>query len=156
MHSRYAHISALVGAMGYAAICLSACSALPTPTQGSSGAVAKPPPVPRVVSLWRPGQFQTGIQLYWHTSGTKTQMEQDAARSLNYIVSLGANSVGITFSIFTDGVKPTHVYAGDATPSIKSLSIVLAAAKARGLRVMLRPEIDENNIAAAGNGAWRG
>src|SRR5260370_20036346 len=39
---------------------------------------------------------------------------------------------------------------------MESLSIVLAAAKARGLRVMLRPEIDEMNIAATGNGAWRG
>jgi hypothetical protein len=156
MHSRYAHISALVGAMGCATICLGACSALPTETQGSSGMVAKPPPVLRVVSLWQPGQFQTGIQLYWHTSGATSQMEQDAARCLNYIVSLGANSVGITFPIYTDGVEPTHVYAGDATPSMESLSIVLAAAKARGLRVMLRPEIDEMNIAAAGNGAWRG
>ena len=161
MHSRYAHISALVGAMGCVAICLGACSALPTSalpteTQGSSGMVAKPPPVPRVVSLWQPGQFQTGIQLYWHTSGTTSQMEQDAVRCLNYIVSLGANSVGITFPLYTDGVEPTHVYAGDATPSMESLSIVLAAAKARGLRVMLRPEIDEGNIAAAGNGAWRG
>ena len=162
MHSRHAHISALVGAMGCAAIGLSACSAPPSGTYGSSGSsrssgtVAEPPPVPRVVSLWRPGQFQTGIQLYWHTSGTKAQMEQDAARSLNYIVSLGANSVGITFPIFTDGVEPSHVYAGAATPSTESLSVVLAAAKARGLRVMLRPEIDEQNIAAAGNGAWRG
>jgi hypothetical protein len=163
MHSRYSHFLALVGAMGCAAICLGACSALPaetsappTETQGSSSTVAKPPPVPRVVSLWHPGQFQTGIQLYWHTSGTTSQMEQGAARSLNYIVSLGANSVGITFPIYTDGVEPTHVYPGDGTPSMESLAIVLAAAKARGLRVMLRPEIDESNIAAAGNGAWRG
>ena len=135
MHSRYAHISALVGAMGCAAICLGACSALPTETQGSSGMVAKPPPVLRVVSLWQPGQFPTGIQLYWHTSGATSQMEQDAARCLNYIVSLGANSVGITFPIYTDGVEPTHVYAGDATPSMESLSIVLAAAKAGALEL---------------------
>ena len=156
MHSRYARISALVSAMGCAAIGLGACSVLPTQAQGSSGMAAKPPPVPRVVRLWQPGRFQTGIQLYWHTSGTTSQMEQDAARCLNYIVSLGANSVGITFPIYTDGVEPTHVYAGDTTPSMESLAIVLAAAKARDLRVMLRPEIDEGNIAAAGNGAWRG
>src|SRR5215469_4928851 len=112
MHSRYAHISALIGAMGCAVICLGACSALPsgsalptgstlptdstlpTQTQGSTGMTAKPPPKPppvvRVVSPWQPGQFQTGIQLYWHTSGTTSQMQQDAARSLDYIVSLGA------------------------------------------------------------------
>ena len=141
MHSRYAHLPVLVGAVGCAAICLGACSVLPpktaapappATTSGSSGTAAKPPPVPRVVSPWRPGRFQTGIQLYWHTSGTVSQMGQDAARSLNYIVSLGANSVGITFPIYTDGVEPTRAYAGDATPSRESISIVLAAAKARG------------------------
>lgn len=175
MRSRHAHLSALAGALGCAAICLGACSALPASPAGAQGAsgpgspgsaggaagtgpgAAKAPlPVPHVASRWRPGQFQGGIQLYWHTSGTASQMEQDAARCLNYIVSLGANSVGITFPIYTDGTEPTHVYAGASTPSTASLSVVLAAARARGLRVTLRPEIDEANIAAAGNGAWRG
>jgi len=115
---------------------------------------ASPSPTPHVAQPWWPGQFQNGIQIYWHINGPASSLQRTAAQDLNYIVGLGANSVGISFPIYTDGAAPTRVYAGPETPSVDSLSIVLAAAKARKLRVMLRPLIEETNIKTAGQ--WRG
>jgi hypothetical protein len=115
---------------------------------------ASPSPPPHVAQPWWPGQFQKGIQIYWHINGPDSSLQQTATQDLNYIVGLGANSVGISFPIYTDGASPTRVYAGPETPSLHSLSIVLAGAKARDLRVMLRPLIEETNIKSAGQ--WRG
>jgi hypothetical protein len=115
---------------------------------------ASPSPQPQVAQPWWPGQFQKGIQVYWHINGPDSSLQQTATQDLNYIVGLGANSVGISFPIYTDGATPTRVYVGPETPSVHSLSIVLAAAKARKLRVMLRPLIEETNIKDAGQ--WRG
>jgi hypothetical protein len=115
---------------------------------------ASPSPPPHVAQPWWPGQFQNGIQVYWHINGPDSSLQQTATQDLNYIVGLGANSVGISFPIYTDGATPKRVYAGPETPSVHSLSIVLAAARARNLRVMLRPLIEETNIKYAGQ--WRG
>jgi len=106
--------------------------------------------------IWKSGEFQDGIQLYWHSKGTAQALTARADQLLNYIVSLGANAVGITFPIYTNGAYPTHVYAGSDTPTPAQLALVISAAKQRGLRVTLRPTIDETNIAASTSGAWRG
>lgn len=99
---------------------------------------------------------QLGVQVYWHTSGTANDVRTAADRVLNYIVGLGANSVGLTFPIYTDGVHPTRVYTvSGSTPDPVSLGIVITEAEARGLRIMLRPLIDETNIKDA-QGDWRG
>lgn len=99
---------------------------------------------------------QLGVQVYWHTVGPQLYVTQAADRVFDYIVGLGANSVAITFPVFTDGDHPTHVYAASGqTPDPQTLGWVVAAAKARGLRVMLRPVIDESNIMTT-KGAWRG
>jgi hypothetical protein len=69
---------------------------------------------------------------------------------------LGANSVGISFPIYTDGAWPTRVYTTpNVTPTPESLADLMRNAKSRGLRVMLRPIIDEKNITGYAN-AWRG
>ncbi|HTJ69785.1 MAG TPA: hypothetical protein VL551_19770 [Actinospica sp.] len=99
---------------------------------------------------------QLGIQVYWHTNGTTTQVESAATKVLDYVVGLGANSVGLTFPIYTDGQHPTKVYGvTGSTPSPATLDLVIKAAQARGLRVMLRPLIDETNLKTSAN-AWRG
>ncbi|MEY9933151.1 hypothetical protein ABH926_007804 [Catenulispora sp. GP43] len=96
-----------------------------------------------------------GVNLYWHTIGTPAVVDATAGRLLNYVVGLGANSVAIAFPIFTDGVHPTRVYGKpDITPSPEALGRVIAAAKARGLRVMVRPLLDEANLLPSGG--WRG
>jgi len=99
---------------------------------------------------------QLGVQVYWHTSGSAEDVRTAADRVLNYIVGLGANSVGLTFPIYTDGVHPTRVYTvSGSTPDPASLGIVITEAAARGLRITLRPLIDEANIKDA-QGDWRG
>lgn len=118
------------------------------------------PEIKKVAKLWREGDFQKGIQLYWHHNSQPFDAEavtEQAEKSLDYIVDLGANSVGITFPIYVDGATPTKTYADPVeTPSLEEMDILLQAAKARGLRVTLRPLIDEANIASEKDGAWRG
>lgn len=128
----------------------------PQLTTGRSVIASSPVPVVSPARRWQPGRFQNGVQLYWHTNSPSSAVTQAASRTLDYVVSLGANSVGISFPIYTDGAKPSYVYAGPETPSPAVLGQVVAAARARGLRVMLRPLIDETNISLPGTGAWRG
>ena len=114
------------------------------------------PEVPQVSGSTRAATQQLGIQLYWHTSGTTDQVDSAAAKVLDYIVGLGANSVSLSFPVYTDGVHPTKVYGvPGSTPSPATLDLVIKAAQARGLRVMLRPLFDETNI-DDGKGDWRG
>lgn len=112
-------------------------------------------PATTAPQLWHAGMFENGVQLYWHTVGSDEAAQRAAVRSLDYIVSLGANSVGITFPLYTDGSAPSKVYPGDETPSPEQLRMVIDAAKVRHLRVMVRPLIDEANIMST-PGAWRG
>lgn len=124
----------------------------PTPSQAPTTAS---PQIKQVASPWQPGMFQNGVQLYWHTTGPDESVQQAADRALDYIVGLGANSVGITFPVYTDGPTPSKVYAGGETPTPAQLELVIKAAKQRHLRIMLRPIIDEANIMMTPN-AWRG
>jgi hypothetical protein len=130
----------------------------PSPTHRSGSSATSPSTTggpPMVKNSWQPGEFQQGIQVYWHTGGTESQIQTAADRVLDFVVGLGANSVGLTFPVYTDGAYPTRVYAGTDTPSTANLKLVIRAAEARGLRVELRPTIDEKNIAMTPN-AWRG
>jgi hypothetical protein len=142
---------------------LSACSSPalqntdPPPTSSAStGPITAPSvdPIVSVVDPWRKGDFQKGIQIYWSSDSEYTQV--DATRILDYVVSLGANSVGISFPVYVDGASPTKTYAGEKTPSVKDLRLVIQEARARDLRVMLRPVIDEQNITGEITLAWRG
>ena len=113
-------------------------------------------PILEVLPTAKAIKAQLGVQVYWHTSGAANDVRTDADRVFNYIVGLGANSVGLTFPIYTDGVRPTRVYTvSGSTPDPDTLNIVITEAQARGLRVMLRPLIDETNIKDA-QGDWRG
>ncbi|WP_100486891.1 glycoside hydrolase family 113 [Sporolactobacillus pectinivorans] len=110
-----------------------------------------------VASPWKKNTFQKGIQIYLHVDGMADSLiRQRINQNLDYIVKLGANAVGISFPIYTDGVTPTHVYASQATPSQGQLTYALMEAKKRQLRVMLRPIIDETNIVKEQPIAWRG
>jgi hypothetical protein len=97
-----------------------------------------------------------GIQVYWDSAGTRAEMAADANRVFNYVVGLGANSVGINFFFYTDGVYPTRVYGvRGSTPSPATLSMVIASARRHGLRVLVRPLLNEKNIVDS-RGDWRG
>jgi len=97
-----------------------------------------------------------GVQVFWDSTGTRAEMTADANRIFNYIVGLGANSVGINFAFYTDGVYPTRVYGvRGRTPSPATIAMVIANARLHGLRVLVRPLLNEKNIVDS-RGDWRG
>jgi hypothetical protein len=131
-------------------------AAAPAAQAGSGSASSPSAPVRQISAAAKATKVQLGIQIYWHEVNDPYAVKSNADRLFDYAVGLGANSVGISFPIYTDGDQPTRVYTKrDVTPTPASLQVVIGEAKARGLRVMLRPIIDENNI-KNGKGAWRG
>jgi hypothetical protein len=131
-------------------------TAVPTRTAVPPRFTAGGTPI-RKVSAWRAALTATlGIQVYWDSPGTRAEMAADANRIFDYVVGLGANSVGINFPFYTDGVHPTRVYGvPGSTPSPATIGMVIASARAHGLRVLLRPLLNENNILDS-RGDWRG
>ena len=133
-----------------------------TAAAGASNPAAAPPataesaPIRKVSAARRALMATLGIQVYWNSTGTPAEMEADTNRIFNYIVGLGANSVGINFAFYTDGVYPTRVYGvSGSTPSPATISLVVADARRHGLRVLLRPLLNEKNIVDS-KGDWRG
>lgn len=125
------------------------------PAEGVGSVPTRPAPPSLVPTVTQQIPADLGVNLYWHTIGSPAVVDATADRLLDYVVGLGANSVAIAFPFFTDGAHPTRVYGtAGITPSPAVLGRVIAAAKARGLRVMIRPLLDEANILPAGG--WRG
>jgi hypothetical protein len=97
-----------------------------------------------------------GIQVFWNSTGSQADMAADANRIFNYVVGVGANSVGIDFWFFTDGPTPTRVYGMPGqTPSPATIAMVSKIAREHGLRVLVRPLLNEDNIKIYGDD-WRG
>jgi hypothetical protein len=148
--------------MTRAARCLSAFAAVATAGAvlaasgcASSASSVRPDPPTHAATTKAP-TAQLGVDVYWHTPATAASVSATAAPVLDYVVSLNANSVALAFPIFTDGARPTRVYTDPASsPDPATLGALVAAAKARGLRVTVRPLIDETNIAST-PGQWRG
>ena len=141
-------------AVRYAAVV--AAAALATGCAGASHQAAAPAPVSVPGATTTGAVAQLGIDVYWHTPGSPSSVSAAAAPILDYVTSLHANSVALAFPIFTDGDHPTRVYTDPAsTPDPATLRVLIDAAKGRGLRVAIRPIIDEANIATV-PGRWRG
>jgi hypothetical protein len=88
-----------------------------------------------------------GVQVFWNSTGSQASQAADANRIFNYVVGLGANSVGIGFWFFTDGPTPTRVYGVPGrTPSPATIAMVIKIAREHGLRVVVRPLLNEDNI----------
>lgn len=120
------------------------------------GTTADSIPIRRVSAARRALNVSLGIQVYWDSTGTRAEMAADANRIFNYVVGLGANSVGINFFFYTDGVYPTRVYGvRGRTPSPATIGMVIASARRHGLRVLVRPLLNEKNIMDS-RGDWRG
>jgi hypothetical protein len=96
-----------------------------------------------------------GVQVVWQSDTTADVTQAQANRIFNYVVGLGANEVGVDFYFDTNGVRPSRVYGEQGvTPSPATIALVVASARQHGLRVLLRPLLNENNLRTAGN--WRG
>lgn len=115
-------------------------------------------PVPTVAHPWHAGMRQLGIQVYWLAnktdSGTIVQLK--ARRIINYAISLGANSIVLTFPFYTYGLASDKVYAGAATPNPRHIALFLAEAAESHIRVTLRPILNETVLIAENPIAWRG
>jgi hypothetical protein len=113
------------------------------------------PPVYTVSAADQALNSTLGIQTFWNPE-SQASVATDANTIFNYIVGLGANSVGINFFFFTNGVDPTTVYGlPSRTPSPAQIGQIVTAARAHGLRVLIRPLLNEDNIIDA-QGDWRG
>jgi len=137
---------------------------------GQSGSAATPPPVPTTAASvapspvsqvrfpWTPGKPQLGIQVYWSdtTADSASTVRLKAARMVSYVRSLDANSITISFPLFTTGPDADSVFGNSTTPSPTRLDSVVRIAQAAGLRITLRPTLDEASLVAASANDWRG
>jgi Glycoside Hydrolase Family 113 len=128
----------------------------------SSPAPARPPlkiegvPVSEVAPAARMLRAALGIQVSWDSPGPRARQEAQANRIFNYVVGLGANSVAINFFFYTDGEYPTRVYrVRGGTPPPATIAMVVANAREHGLRVLVRPLLNDDNIKVI-KGDWRG
>ena len=121
--------------------------------QPSDSGAATPSAVP-AQKRWKPGSAQHGIQVYAHNANGKSA-DANIDSILDYAVARGANSVAFSFPIYTNGQRPTRVYTDRETPTPEALARMVAAAHKRGLRVTVRPLVDEGNLRTS-EGGWRG
>lgn len=96
---------------------------------------------------------QKGVAVLWRPAAVSSASAQRAQQIARYARAVGANSLSVSVLIYTSGMYGNRVYAGPNTPSLASLRQMLVAARAAGLRVALRPLIDETNIPRP---QWRG
>lgn len=99
---------------------------------------------------WKAGQFQYGVNIFWNTVGSDEDIQRAARRALSYAISIGANSVAISFPLYTEGAFTSRVTTGPQTPSPDQLAIVIEMANRMGLRTIVRPLIDEASLKADG------
>ena len=126
----------------------------PAASSGPEGSATAEPAVVPADKRWKPGVQQHGLQIYAHNANGKTA-DANIEQILDYVIARGANSVSYSFPIYTDGQHPRRVYAGAETPTPAVLAHLATAARERGLRVTLRPLIDEANLQTSAGG-WRG
>ncbi len=121
---------------------------------GQPDAAGEEPKVVPAGKRWKPGDEQQGLQVYAHNANGKPA-DANIASILDYVVERGANSVAYSFPIYTDGQRPTRVSTGPETPTPEVLGRLVDAARERGLRIMVRPLLDEANLRTP-SGGWRG
>ena len=133
----------------------SAATASPTPRTTRT---APATPAGKVAFPWQPGRPQLGIQVFWGDTpkDSDSTIRLKAERMISYVTSLDANSITISFPFHTSGPEASEVNSGSDTPSPARLDITVRLAEAAGLRVTLRPLMDETSLVAAGPNNWRG
>lgn len=113
---------------------------------------------PRPAFPWQPGRPQLGVQLYWVDvpSDTPEVLRRKADRVIDHVVGLGANSLSISFPFFAETITANRVLVDERTPSPERLAAVVDEARLSGLRVSIRPLLDERNLVEEDSRNWRG
>ena len=87
--------------------------------------------------------------------GNDPAFASKAASQLDHLGQLHVNSVSFVFPIYQSNWTSTTVYTDPTwTPSLANTRTFIRAAHQRGMRVLLRPLMDENSLHPAGK--WRG
>jgi hypothetical protein len=89
--------------------------------------------------------MQRGIDLDAYTYPGQ-DIAAAARADIAYIASLHANAVLISFPFFVNGRYGPGVYAKNATPTPTQVAVIVRDAQQAGLRVSLRPLLDEKSI----------
>jgi hypothetical protein len=132
----------------------------PTPGTRSPAARSRPHPVPypvrAVADPWQPGTPQWGIQVYWQATASDPPDYTwgKAQRIVDYVVSLDANSICISFPFYTPDIEASTVDAQPTTPTPARLAILITEARRAHLRVTVRPILDESSLDPPQG--WRG
>lgn len=113
-----------------------------------------PPPAVADDRRWTDGAMQYGVQVYVHAVGDNPG-DGNTEAILDYVVGLGANAIGFNFPLYTEGITSAEIFPGEETPDPATISRMVNAATARGLRVAVRPLIDEEVLQET-PGGWRG
>jgi hypothetical protein len=100
-----------------------------------------------------PTDFQAGVMVLVY--GNDPYFTLNIRNKLDYLASLGVNSVGLVLPIFQTSGRSIDVHADPTqTPSADIIKVFIAEAHQRGFTVMMRPLLDERSLAAGGD--WRG
>ena len=119
----------------------SAASSLPQSTSSPLNPSLPPglPPLPLATA------FQRGIDVDFYTYPGQ-DVAAAAGVTVAYARSLHANAIGISFPFFMTSRDAATVHAGAATPTPDQLATVIIAARRAGMRVTLRPLLDEKAL----------
>jgi hypothetical protein len=93
-----------------------------------------------------PDAVHGGFNLFVY--GNNPEDETRLPSTLDRLKALNATSLAIAFPVYQDSATATDVHASGGTPSLKRLERLVTAAQSRGLRVMLRPLIDQKSLIA--------
>jgi hypothetical protein len=115
-----------------------------------------PYPVRTTARPWLPGMTQWGIQVYWQSTASDPPDYTwgKAQRIVDYIAGLDANSLCVSFPFYTPDITASTVGAQPTTPSPARVAILLQEARRAGLRVTVRPILDEASLNPPEG--WRG
>jgi hypothetical protein len=95
-----------------------------------------------------PGSFQRGIDIDFYTYPGQN-VARAAAATVQYVKSLHANAIAISFPFFMTSRYAPGMEAGRATPTPGRLATVITDAQQAGMRVTLRPLLDERALGKA-------
>ncbi len=124
----------------------------------ASASASAPSSVPQVTKPWKEGDPELGVQVLWYADPAEkdSTVRTKARKVVDYVVGRDMNSLSVSFPFVTKGVTSSKVEAGPITPSTAHLAILLDEAAASGLRLTVRPLLDEQSIMAQDPLAWRG
>jgi hypothetical protein len=105
---------------------------------------AQVPSSPSLATAARHG-MQLGVDVDAYSY--KGQNIPTAATAItNYVLSLHANAIAITFPFFMNGSNAAGVSARAATPTPRKMAVFARIAETHGLYVVFRPLLDETSI----------